>query len=214
MLAIGAGIAGASAAHELAARRRVLLQREDNPGYHTAGRSAAMYIETYGNATMRALATGSRAFFMAPPAGFASSPLLAPRGALTVATADQVPALERSYAECRAPIGNLERWSGAQVRARVPCFAEAQVAAAIGEPDAMDIARSHCTRATCAGCAAAAGGSSVAPRCRRSRTTARAGAWPRARASLPRRSWSTPPARESMRAEMAGLPLTGLYSAK
>ena len=39
---IGAGIAGASAAHELQAHGRVvLLERERLPGHHTTGRSAA-----------------------------------------------------------------------------------------------------------------------------------------------------------------------------
>src|SRR3546814_10278370 len=51
---IGAGMAGASAAYELATEGSVLLlEREDQPGYHTTGRSAALYAETYGNETVR-----------------------------------------------------------------------------------------------------------------------------------------------------------------
>ena len=49
-LIIGGGIAGASAAFELAATGRVvLIERESQPGYHSTGRSAALYSETYGN---------------------------------------------------------------------------------------------------------------------------------------------------------------------
>ena len=78
-LIIGAGIAGASAGFELSARgTAILLERESQPGYHTTGRSAAMFIETYGNETMRALTTGSRRFFLDPPDGFAAHPLLTP----------------------------------------------------------------------------------------------------------------------------------------
>jgi D-arginine dehydrogenase len=139
-LVIGAGIAGASAAYELAACGRVLvLERESQPGYHTTGRSAALFTETYGNATMRALTRASKSFLTSPPAGFASVPLLAPRGTLLAARADQRAALERTFAECSALVGNLELWTGAQVRQRVPVFTEAQVDGGLWEPDAMDI---------------------------------------------------------------------------
>lgn len=139
-LVIGAGIAGASAAYELAACGRVLvLERESQPGYHTTGRSAALFTETYGNATMRALTRASKAFLTSPPAGFASVPLLAPRGTLLAARADQRAALERTFAECSALVGNLELWTGARVRERVPVFSEAQVDGGLWEPDAMDI---------------------------------------------------------------------------
>ena len=65
---IGAGIAGASMGWELAGQRRVLLlERESQPGYHTTGRSAALYSATYGTANIRALTRASRAFYDAPP---------------------------------------------------------------------------------------------------------------------------------------------------
>jgi glycine/D-amino acid oxidase-like deaminating enzyme len=45
---IGAGIAGASIAAELAPHARVLIaEAEDTPGYHTTGRSAAFFHECY-----------------------------------------------------------------------------------------------------------------------------------------------------------------------
>lgn len=139
-LVIGAGIAGASAAYELAAFGRVLvLERESQPGYHTTGRSAALFTETYGNATMRALTRASKAFLSSPPPGFAPTPLLAPRGTLLAARADQRAALERTFAECAALVGNLELWSGARVRERVPVFTSEQVDGGLWEPDAMDI---------------------------------------------------------------------------
>ena len=46
---VGGGIAGASAGYELAAHARVLvLERESQPGYHTTGRSAALFVQTHG----------------------------------------------------------------------------------------------------------------------------------------------------------------------
>jgi flavin-dependent dehydrogenase len=43
VIVVGAGMAGAAAAAQLAADRRVaLLERESQPGYHSTGRSAAL----------------------------------------------------------------------------------------------------------------------------------------------------------------------------
>src|SRR5271170_6242016 len=97
---IGAGIAGASAAWHLAADRSVLLiEAEEFPGYHTTGRSAASFSETYGNAVIRGLTGASRAFYEAPPAGLTPAPLLGPRGCLHIARAEQAERLEAKMRE-------------------------------------------------------------------------------------------------------------------
>jgi len=88
---------------------------------------------------MRALTRASKDFLGRPPLGFASSPLLSPRGTLLVARAEQLPSLQRALEECSALVGNLQWWSGEEVRARVPCFTPEQVAGGLLEPDAMDI---------------------------------------------------------------------------
>ena len=81
-------MAGASAAYFLAPHLRVvLLEREAQPGYHATGRSAAMYSETYGNATVRAITTASKPFYFDPPPGFSDYPLVTPRGSLIVGAA-------------------------------------------------------------------------------------------------------------------------------
>ncbi len=85
---IGAGIGGASLAYFVARHGGgsvVLIEAEDSPGYHTTGRSAAFWEPTYGGAGVVPLSAASRAFFDAPPPGFAERPLLTPRGALHVA---------------------------------------------------------------------------------------------------------------------------------
>jgi D-arginine dehydrogenase len=140
VIVIGAGIAGASIASEVAAGSRVLLlERERQPGYHTTGRSAALFTETYGNEVKRALSHASRAFLQQPPAGFAPTPLLTPRGTLLIATESQVPKLRQTADDCAGLVGNLAWLSADEVRARVGCFAPGQVAAGVLEPDAMDI---------------------------------------------------------------------------
>jgi len=53
-LIIGAGISGAAAAYELSRLGTVIvLDAERAPGYHSTGRSAALYTPNYGNALVR-----------------------------------------------------------------------------------------------------------------------------------------------------------------
>jgi D-arginine dehydrogenase len=134
-IVIGAGIAGASAAFELSKQGRVvLLEREDQPGYHTTGRSAALFTETYGNATIRALTRASRDFLTAPPAGFADAPLLSPRGALTFATADRHDAFAAALGDDKLHEIDLKR-----AAALFPPLDLGVVRYAHHEPDAMDL---------------------------------------------------------------------------
>ena len=84
-LVIGGGIAGTSAAYELATHGSVvLLETETSVGYHSTGRSAALFTRNYGGAVVRKINTASEAFFRSPPTGFCDTPLLTPRGALSV----------------------------------------------------------------------------------------------------------------------------------
>lgn len=84
-LVIGGGIAGASAAYELAEHGSVLLlEAENTAGYHATGRSAALFTRNYGGATVRRINAISASFFRSPPAGFCETPLVKPRGCLTV----------------------------------------------------------------------------------------------------------------------------------
>jgi len=88
---IGAGIAGASVAWSLAQRaprlKVVLIEAESQPGYHTTGRSAAFWVESYGGPGIVPLTRAGKAFFDAPPPGF-QTPLLTPRAGLFIAPPD------------------------------------------------------------------------------------------------------------------------------
>lgn len=89
-LVIGCGIAGAAIASHLAQHASVhVLEMEDQPGYHSTGRSAALFSENYGNSTIRALSRASRDFLCSPPPGFCDVPLLRPRMALMYARSHQ-----------------------------------------------------------------------------------------------------------------------------
>jgi D-arginine dehydrogenase len=94
-LVIGAGISGAAAAYELAAHGKVLLlEAESAPGYHTTGRSAALFTKNFGNRVVRAFNHAALPFLAAPPVGFADHPLLTRRSALTIGTAEQRPEID------------------------------------------------------------------------------------------------------------------------
>jgi D-arginine dehydrogenase len=145
IIVLGAGMAGASVAAELAPQRRVaLIEVEDQPGRHATGRSAAMFFETYGNDTVRALTRASRAFFERPPAGFGDVPLLTARAAMFVANAEGLPRLEAMLA-ANASTGALRRQSTTEALAHVPILRPDWVAAAALDESGgdLDVAAVH-----------------------------------------------------------------------
>ena len=80
---VGGGIAGASLGAELANRRRTLIiEGEEHCGYHSTGRSAAFWLESYGGPDVALLTTASREFLESPPAEFADGSFLHTRGDL------------------------------------------------------------------------------------------------------------------------------------
>ena len=137
---IGAGIAGASAAYWLAPHGKVvILERESHPGVHSTGRSAALYMASYGNAQVRALTLASKKFFDAPPQGFCAHPLLSPRGALMVAERGQEAALEQHWAVLAQMNTGARRLTGAQACQLSPALRPERIVDALIEPDAADM---------------------------------------------------------------------------
>ncbi len=139
-LVIGAGIAAASVGAWLATRGSVvLLERESQPGYHTTGRSAALFMESYGPPQVRALTLASRAFLEQPPDGFAELPLLSPCGALVVGTEAQQALLDAQWDITRSVTTQAERLDAAQARELVPVLRPGVIVGGVYEPDAPHI---------------------------------------------------------------------------
>lgn len=115
---IGAGIAGASLAAELSGHADVvLIEGEDQPGYHATGRSAAFWTETYGGSGVQPLTSASGSFLSAPPPGFSERGFLSRRGAVHLARSAAKAKLEvfrRAF-----PTVVLDRLDAAELRARV-----------------------------------------------------------------------------------------------
>jgi D-arginine dehydrogenase len=140
VIIIGAGIAGASAAYEIAEFASVtVLEREPQCGYHSTGRSAASFTENYGNTLIRRLAIASRAFLESAPGRFCDGPLLSPRGLVTVARADQLALLAEQLAVASALIPSIVAMEPKEAVARVPILRPDYVAGAIFEPNSMEL---------------------------------------------------------------------------
>jgi D-arginine dehydrogenase len=139
-LVVGSGIGGASVAASLAAKASVaLVERETAHGYHTTGRSAALYAASYGNEAIRAITRASRAFFDNPPEGFAAHPILSPRGCLYIARQDQLASLQALCDGSLASGVPVERIGEAEARGFCPVLRPGYVVQAGYEPTAMDI---------------------------------------------------------------------------
>jgi D-arginine dehydrogenase len=136
---IGAGMAGASLAAELAPHASVLLlEREDQPGYHATGRSAAFWSETYGGPWVQPLTTASRVFLERPDPSFSERPLTSPRGALHIADGSGAAALDRLIADFSDSDVTLEPLGRLELAARVP-WLRPEWNRAVLEPSCADI---------------------------------------------------------------------------
>jgi D-arginine dehydrogenase len=130
---VGAGIAGVSVAYELTASASVLLvEQESQPAYHTTGRSAAMFLASYGGPQVRPLNAASR------PVLDQIGGLLRPRPLLWVAAAGD----ERAAAELAA-LGAADpalRPAGEdEARRLCPPLRPGWLGGALVEPHAMEI---------------------------------------------------------------------------
>jgi D-arginine dehydrogenase len=109
---VGAGMAGAGLAAALAGDARVLLiEAEERPGYHSTGRSAAFWSETYGGPLIQPLTAASHA---------ALAPFLSPRGCIHVADGGGEGALAALAAEFAGSDVALLPLARSDLEARLP----------------------------------------------------------------------------------------------
>ena len=133
---IGAGIAGAGLAADLAGDFEVvLIEQESRPGYHSTGRSAAIFIQNYGNAAIRALTRASWSLFSRPDAALFPMPLVSQRGLLYVAGEEGL----AQHAALMAEGEDLRELSLDEARTMVPLLRPEWLRAAAYEHDAQDI---------------------------------------------------------------------------
>lgn len=133
VLVIGGGIAGISAAANLVSAAKVtVLEMEPQIGFHSTGRSAAIFILNYGNATLRAL---NRLAYPGLQGEAIGETVLSPRGLLLVAGNDDMDSY-RSYLEGAE---GLVQMNGTEAQTLVPALRADRVAAGLYEKDAQEI---------------------------------------------------------------------------
>lgn len=138
-LVVGGGIAGVSVGYALARRGARVLLAETEPvlAHHTTGRSAAMFLETYGTVQTRRLAIASRAGFEEPP-GLDRS-LLTPRGFLVVGGPDHLVGIEDEAARSQELVPSVRLLRSEEVSDVCAALRPTHAVAAVWEPDAADI---------------------------------------------------------------------------
>lgn len=134
-------MAGATAAYWLSRKGTIaLIEMESQAGYHTTGRSAAIYLPSYGVQPVRALTKASHEFLSEPPADLAiEHRLLEPRDVLHVAPDGKAHELAAFVAEMQAQSNQVETIPAQEVLARVPVFRSGYVQHAAIERGAYDI---------------------------------------------------------------------------
>lgn len=141
VIIVGAGIAGASAGYSLVqdGASVIVLERESQPGYHSTGRSAALFSEIYGPASIRKLSSLSRNFLETPPDEYFDGPILSPRGEISLGSSEQVSQVDALVREGRANGARVLSLDEAQIREAVPILKPGLFVAGAFEPGAMDI---------------------------------------------------------------------------
>ena len=145
-LIIGAGIAGASIAYRLAPEANVILvDMEAQADYHTTGRSAAFYAETYGGPAVQPLTTASKEFLSSPPEGFTAYPLMHELGALHVFRTGQESQAQQLFASLHQSLPDVVMLDRNQVLGKAPQLAPSDIAGGVFDPgcSGLDVAVLH-----------------------------------------------------------------------
>ena len=133
VLVLGGGMAGVSIGAELATDRRVtVLDKEPTLAFHTTGRSAAMFLETYGGPAIRSLTAASRALFD-------ELGLLSPLPSLNVALPGHGDAIRALHAATRDLVDDLELLTADEAVALQPLLRPERIEVALLEPRAQEI---------------------------------------------------------------------------
>lgn len=137
---IGAGIGGASLAAALPKGLSVvLLEAEDRPGYHSTGRSAAFYTETYGGPQVQPLTTASKDWFFNTAHAATDALMVQKRGALHVNWSQPEGKLDRFYKGLKGLSPNLQKLDPKTCVDQCDILAERGINGGVYDPDCCDI---------------------------------------------------------------------------
>ncbi|MBN8829256.1 MAG: FAD-binding oxidoreductase [Sphingomonadales bacterium] len=139
ILIVGGGMAGFSLAAGLAGRASVLvIEQEDEPGYHASGRSVAFWEESYGGPGVQPLTSASGPLLAEPDPAFAEGSFLSPRRAIHVGRASEEPLAQAMLAEFAGSGVAFARLDRATMLADVPGL-RPEWTLGVYEPSCQDI---------------------------------------------------------------------------
>lgn len=137
---IGAGMAGASLAAQLdPGASVVILEAEDSPGYHSTGRSAAFYTETYGGPNVQPLTTASKQWYFNTPSAAAGGLMVTKRGALHVNWGNAATALQGFYDALKPLSPNLQMFNSSDCLRICSILRSDGMNGGVFDPDCCDI---------------------------------------------------------------------------
>ncbi|MFV2039334.1 MAG: NAD(P)/FAD-dependent oxidoreductase [Acidimicrobiales bacterium] len=143
VVVVGAGIAGLSAAAELAEHCSVrVVEMEHTAAHHATGRSAALYIPSYGPPTIRRLTKASRDWFDTRGQERSDTPLMSHRYVLYASDLEHTERLDALVESMGDAGGHLEPLDAASTRALCPALRSDWVVAGglDAESHALDVA--------------------------------------------------------------------------
>jgi D-arginine dehydrogenase len=111
---------------------------EDYPAYHTTGRSAAFFMEAYGNESVRKITQASRAFFENPPENFSRAPLLNSCGALYLGQEGQEQKIKTTYNELKPLINDCQEVDQDFIKKKIPLI-NSKIISGFWEPNSKEI---------------------------------------------------------------------------
>jgi D-arginine dehydrogenase len=136
VLVIGAGIAGAGISAQLAQSNSVIvLDMEARPGYHSTGRSAAMFAMNYGNDAIKKLNKASWDMFQDLPVEFFPNSVLSSRGVLHVASQSS----KAEFDELMAEADDIDPLTPEEAAQIIPILDVSKCVAAGLESEAKDL---------------------------------------------------------------------------
>jgi len=138
-IVIGGGMAGVSIGYELAGDRSVgLLENETSLAFHTTGRSAATFLESYGGPEIRALTTASRSFLENPPDIFEAA-ILSPLAMLWVGRQGAAGAVRELHAAVVKLVADVSLIGADEASEICPILRPGHTELAMLEPGAMEM---------------------------------------------------------------------------
>ena len=138
ILVIGGGIAGASVAASLITKTDVcLVEAEENLGYHSTGRSVAVYAESYGSRVIRQLTKKSSPLFKKAERDLTQN-ILSSRGFLFIAREDQSAELEKLNIELNESL-KVSKLGKKEAQEIVPALRSEYLSQALYDSEAQDI---------------------------------------------------------------------------